>query len=129
MSADDPAMPVLTATVLQSPDPVRLARFWGALTGWVVHEDGPTWLRVRPADGEVGLSVQYDDAYTAPTWPPTPGTQGMQLHLDLQVEDLGAATARAVELGATEAAFQPQDDVRVLLDPDGHPFCLFLPGA
>ena len=105
MSADDPAMPVLTATVLQSPDPVRLARFWGALTGWTVHEDGPTWL------------------------PPAPGTQGMQLHLDLQVEDLHAATARALELGATEAAFQPQDDVRVLLDPDGHPFCLFLPGA
>ncbi|MET3637689.1 VOC family protein [Curtobacterium oceanosedimentum] len=129
MSADDPAMPVLTATVLQSPDPVRLARFWGALTGWTVHEDGPTWLRVRPADGGVGLSVQYDDAYEAPTWPPIPGTQGMQLHLDLQVEDLGAATARALELGATEAAFQPQDDVRVLLDPDGHPFCLFLPGA
>ena len=22
------------------------------------------------------------------------------------------------------ADFQPQDDVRVLLDPDGHPFCL-----
>jgi hypothetical protein len=53
----------------------------------------------------------------------------MQLHLDLQVEDLHAATARALELGATEADFQPQDDVRVLLDPDGHPFCLFLPGA
>ncbi|MDM7890612.1 VOC family protein [Curtobacterium caseinilyticum] len=129
MSADDPAMPVLTATVLQSPDPVRLARFWGALTGWTVHEDGPTWLRVRPDDGGVGLSVQYDDAYESPTWPPAPGAQGMQLHLDLQVEDLAAATARAVELGATEAAFQPQDDVRVLLDPDGHPFCLFLPGA
>jgi hypothetical protein len=24
------------------------------------------------------------------------------------------------------ADFQPQDDVRVLFDPDGHPFCLFL---
>jgi hypothetical protein len=28
-------------------------------------------------------------------------------------------------LGATQAAYQPQDDVRVLIDPDGHPFCLF----
>lgn len=129
MSADDPAMPVLTATVLQSPEPVALARFSGALTGWTVHEDGPTWLRVRPADGGTGLSVQYDDAYVPPVWPPESGRQGMQLHLDFQVEDLPAATARALELGATEHAFQPQDDVRVLLDPDGHPFCLFLPGA
>lgn len=129
MSADDPAMPVLAATVLQSPEPVTLARFSGALTGWTVHEDGPTWLRVRPSDGGAGLSVQYDDAYVPPVWPPESGRQGMQLHLDFQVEDLPAATARALELGATEHAFQPQDDVRVLLDPDGHPFCLFLPGA
>jgi len=24
------------------------------------------------------------------------------------------------------ADFQPQDDVRVHVDPDGHPFCLYL---
>ena len=34
--------------------------------------------------------------------------------------------AHAVELGAQEAAFQPQDEVRVLLDPAGHPFCLYV---
>jgi hypothetical protein len=45
--------------------------------------------------------------------------------LDIAVDDLAAAPARAVALGAIEAAFQPQDDVRVMLDPDGHPFCLF----
>ena len=33
--------------------------------------------------------------------------------------------AHAVELGAEEAEFQPQDDVRVMLDPAGHPFCLY----
>ena len=26
------------------------------------------------------------------------------------------------------AEFQPQDDVRVLLDPAGHPFCLWVRG-
>jgi hypothetical protein len=31
----------------------------------------------------------------------------------------------AVSLGATVAEFQPQDDVRVMLDPAGHPFCLY----
>ena len=33
---------------------------------------------------------------------------------------------RALELGAGEAEFQPQGNVRVLLDPAGHPFCLYL---
>ena len=32
----------------------------------------------------------------------------------------------ADDLGATLAEFQPQDDVRVCLDPAGHPFCLFV---
>ncbi|WJY01766.1 VOC family protein [Curtobacterium sp. SP.BCp] len=128
MTSDDATMPTLVATVVQSPEPIRLARFYGALTGWTVHEDDPTWARVRPVDG-AGLSVQYDPEYVAPVWPSEAGAQNMQLHVDFQVEDLPGAVARAVELGAREAAFQPQDDVRVLLDPDGHPFCLFLPGA
>ena len=50
----------------------------------------------------------------------------MQLHLDLQVTDLEGAAQDAVALGATMAEFQPQEDVRVLLDPAGHPFCLYL---
>ncbi len=39
------------------------------------------------------------------------------------------AVADAAGLGATLADFQPQDDVRVMLDPEGHPFCLYLDEA
>ena len=39
-------------------------------------------------------------------------------------EDLDSAVAEAVALGASVAAEQPQDNVRVLFDPAGHPFCL-----
>ncbi|MGB7237372.1 MAG: VOC family protein [Rhodococcus sp. (in: high G+C Gram-positive bacteria)] len=31
----------------------------------------------------------------------------------------------ATEQGATLADHQPQVGVRVMIDPDGHPFCLF----
>ncbi len=59
-------------------------------------------------------------------WPTrTPGDQQMMLHLDIQVDDLAGETERAVALGATLHDHQPQDDVRVLLDPCGHPFCLW----
>jgi hypothetical protein len=49
----------------------------------------------------------------------------MQAHLDIGVDLLAAGVARAIDLGATLAANQPQDDVRVLIDPAGHPFCIF----
>jgi hypothetical protein len=48
------------------------------------------------------------------------------LHLDFWVDDLDAAVAYAVAAGATVAGYQPQEAVRVLFDPAGHPFCLFL---
>jgi hypothetical protein len=50
----------------------------------------------------------------------------MQVHLDVGVRDVAQAVDDAVALGATVAAYQPQDDVRVVLDPAGHPFCLYL---
>ena len=50
----------------------------------------------------------------------------MMSHLDIQAEDLEADSVYARACGATLADDQPQDDVRVHLDPDGHPFCLYL---
>lgn len=40
--------------------------------------------------------------------------------------DLDEAVAWALDAGATLAAFQPQDEGWVMLDPAGHPFCLFV---
>ena len=71
------------------------------------------------------LAFAIDDHHVPPTWPSRPGEPTMQLHLDLGVTDVDAATEDAVALGATVAAYQPQDDVRVMLDPAGHPFCLY----
>ena len=46
------------------------------------------------------------------------------MHFDFQVGDLDSAVAEAIHLGATLAGHQPQEQVRVLIDPAGHPFCL-----
>ncbi len=43
----------------------------------------------------------------------------MQSHLDIAVDDLEAAVAFAFAGGAVLAEVQPQDDVRVCLDPAG----------
>jgi hypothetical protein len=47
-----------------------------------------------------------------------------QFHLDLKVDDIPAAEQAAVALGATAPERQPGETWRVLLDPDGHPFCM-----
>ena len=50
----------------------------------------------------------------------------MMGHLEIRVDDLEAGSDHAQACGATLADFQPQKDVRVHLDPDGHPFCIYL---
>ena len=72
------------------------------------------------------LNFEYEAHYTRPAWPSEPGRQHITQHLDIAVEDLGAAVAWAARAGATQAGYQPQERVRVMLDPAGHPFCLFL---
>ena len=49
----------------------------------------------------------------------------MMLHLDFATDDVDAAVEWAIEAGATVAEYQPQPHVKVMLDPAGHPFCLF----
>ncbi|MGY1636288.1 VOC family protein [Geodermatophilus sp. SYSU D00742] len=117
----------LTAAVLGTPDPQGLARFYQRLLGWPLRDDDPEWATLRPADGGTGLSFQREEDHVPPVWPAGPGDPQMQVHLDIAVDDLDAAVEAAVAAGATLAGFQPQDDVRVCLDPAGHPFCLYLP--
>jgi catechol 2,3-dioxygenase-like lactoylglutathione lyase family enzyme len=118
----------VSAAVLGAPDPRALAAFYEQLLGWTVVEAEPVWVRLQPPSGGTGLSFQSEPDYVAPVWPPAPGEQQMMVHLDIAVEDLTAGVAWALEAGATLAEHQPQDDVRVMLDPVGHPFCLF-PGT
>jgi len=115
-----------SATVLDAPDPSALASFYEQLLGWKRVADEPEWVQLQPPGGGFGLSFQSEPNFVAPTWPSVPGAQLMMLHLDIAVEDLDAGVQWAVDAGARIAEFQPQDDVRVMLDPVGHPFCLFL---
>ncbi len=115
----------ISATVLGAPDPPELGAFYARLLGWRVVENDPGWVRVKPPDGSPGLSFQLESDYVPPVWPQVPGAQQMMSHLDIAVEDLETGVAWALEAGATLADFQPQNHVRVMLDPAGHPFCLF----
>ena len=118
----------LSGIVLGSPDARTLSGFYHQLLGWTVVQDEPDWVKLSAPDGGPGLSFQTETAYVRPIWPAGPGDQQMMMHLDIGVDDLDAAGEHAVAVGAVLAEFQPQNDVRVYLDPAGHPFCLFLSG-
>ncbi len=112
--------------VLEAPDARVLARFYASLLGWELTSESPQDATVGPPDGVAYLGFQTSPEYVRPVWPPVQGSQQMMMHLDFEVSDLKAAVADALELGAQEAEYQPQDNVRVLLDPVGHPFCLYV---
>lgn len=116
----------LSTVNIGAPDPAALARFYERLLGWRIDREEPDFVIVRNPDGGVALSFQLEADHIEPVWPAAPGDQQMQLHLEIAVRDLDAAVEQAVTVGARLADSQPQDDVRVCLDPAGHPFCLWL---
>ena len=111
--------------VLDAPDVDVLTRFYSELRGWAIWQQDEDGAALDLGEGVAYLSIQRNPDYERPVWPGQLGCQQMMLHLDFEVAELEAEVERAVALGATLAEHQPQEDVRVLLDPAGHPFCLY----
>ena len=115
----------ISATVLGTPDPPGLGAFYARLLGWTVVHNEPEWVMVKPPSNGTGLSFQLEADHVPPVWPPMPGAQQMMTHLDIAVADLEAGVAWALEAGARLADYQPQEHVRVMVDPAVHLFWLF----
>lgn len=125
---------------LDCHDAQAMAAFYGALLGWEPTFTEPEWVLMRDPAGGAGLSFQADPAYRPPVWPESPGGQQKMMHLDVRVapagggDPAGPAGQRALEAavhvalaaGGRLAEHQPREDLRVVLDPAGHPLCLFL---
>jgi catechol 2,3-dioxygenase-like lactoylglutathione lyase family enzyme len=112
----------LEKTVLDCPDPGSLARFYAAVLGMRVNEDGPDWVVIGTEPGARELAFQRSPEWTAPRWPDPHGSQ--QLHLDIRVDDVDAAEQRVLALGARRLPAERESGFRVFADPAGHPFCL-----
>jgi hypothetical protein len=90
-----------------------------------VRSDEPDRVKLSAPDGTGSPAFHIDPDFVPPRRPGSPGQPRMTAHLDIETDDLAAAVARAVGLGARVAGFQPQHDVRACLDPMGHVFCLW----
>jgi catechol-2,3-dioxygenase len=111
----------LKTVVLDAREIAPLSAFYSALAGWTEAYAEDDWITMTTPDGwRVGLQLAPD--HVAPRWPDSAHPQ--QAHLDLRVADLDAATAKALELGAT--LLGKNETWNTLADPAGHPFDLCL---
>jgi catechol 2,3-dioxygenase-like lactoylglutathione lyase family enzyme len=129
------ALPSISWTTLtvDCSDAEALGGFYSGLLGWeVTARDGVGWLQLRNPEGGISLNIQAEDTYEAPVWPEQPGYQAKMMHFEVLVDDLEAAVQLVRKLGGREAPLQPADRdrtrLRIMLDPAGHPFCLFVDG-
>lgn len=119
-------IPTVGMYAFRSPDPVRLATFWGALMHLPMAPGASPELAMLDFDHDVGpvtwMFEPLDDDMSA---------TGARLGLDLGGDSLDhlATAARAEELGATRVSEHEEDGVRwaVLHDPDGNQFRIFAP--
>jgi catechol 2,3-dioxygenase-like lactoylglutathione lyase family enzyme len=118
-----------TGVCLDCADAEELAQFYTRLLGWQITAGANTWFQLSDPAGGVGLNIQAEEWYQPPVWPEQPGARDKMLHFEIAVSDVNAAVAYAVAAGATVASPQPTDrdldQMRVMLDPAGHPFCLY----
>ena len=116
------ARPV-AAIVIDSADPVAMARFWTAAAGWVPHESAADFASLR-APGGAGPYLELLRV-------PAAKTVKNRLHVDvapLPGGDVRAEARRLAELGATRADIgQGQVSWEVLADPEGNEFCVLSP--
>jgi catechol 2,3-dioxygenase-like lactoylglutathione lyase family enzyme len=131
---NQPSRPKLDLVVLDCPDAMELARFYGEVLGWEI-EDGSdrNWATLVPPggglsrdnpDGRSTLAFQRIEDFVRPSWPG--GSHPQQFHLDLWAGDIATLEPAVLAAGATVHDHQPSENgsFKVYVDPCGHPFCL-----
>ena len=103
--------------IMDCPDPLALATFYSGLLGLPVPYRSDDFVVVAQDDTTSGLAFQLAPDHQPPSWPDPARPQ--QMHVDVMVEDVAAAGAQVLALGATKL-----DGEGVYADPAGHPFCL-----
>lgn len=113
--------------VLDCRYPDTLSSFYASLLGWNKGYVTDAFVIIGSPSSPVDIGFQKNDAYLPPAWPEAPDTQQQMLHLDFCVEDMKEMAEwveYAISLGARKAEVQFSEQWTVMLDPEGHPFCI-----
>ncbi|NEE15874.1 VOC family protein [Streptomyces sp. SID7499] len=118
----------LQCVVLDCPEPVELAAFYGSILGGTVNQPDRRWAlsddwATLHAPSGVVLAFQRAVGHHPPLWPDPSRPQ--QFHLDFGVADLDRAEEQVLAHGAAVLdAGADGRSWRIYADPAGHPFCL-----
>lgn len=111
-----------SGVTIDCADPVRMSTFWAALLGLAAsseHGDDPDWATVGSRSGPLPrLTFQRV---------PEPKSTKVRLHLDVQVDDIATGRDEVEALGGRFSGSRYDHDegvVLVMLDPEGHEFCV-----
>jgi catechol 2,3-dioxygenase-like lactoylglutathione lyase family enzyme len=109
----------LDVVAIDCNDPEPLVRFWCAVLGTTERSRSADWIALHPVvAGGPHLAFQIV---------PEAKHGKNRLHLDLNVDDLAAATLAAEQLGASrlgDVVDEGEDRYQVMADPAGNEFCL-----
>lgn len=110
--------PHLSALSFDCNDAKAMATFYRELIGGETE----SWLGwtnlLRP--GEPTLSFQNVEGYQPPTWPTQ--ERGQQIHIDFHTDEREEWVQKATTYGAH--LMHIETSFTVMVDPDGHPFCI-----
>lgn len=117
----------LSSIVIDCSNAERLMEFYQKLLNWEPrvydHGEDGVWITLKSKDSTTRIVFQETSDYVRPTWPNKKNQQQIMLHMDFYSDDVEGDVKRALSLGAEYASYQ-SGDWRVLLDPEGHAFCI-----
>ncbi len=107
-------------------DPASLSDFYIKLLGWKKGYDKEDFIIIGSETCNVDIGFQKNPDYIQPKWPESGKEQQQMLHLDFAVanEEHQEWVQYAISCGAKAAEQQYSDLWTVMIDPEGHPFCI-----
>lgn len=120
--------PVLINSVtIDCLHPKKLAVFYKDFLDWEIKFETDDFVSLSAAGFAVRLGFQRNEDYLPPVWPEQPDRQQQMVHLDFKAaskDEMRSLARLAVDFGASIAEDQFSEDWIVLIDPEGHPFCI-----
>lgn len=111
-----------SGVTIDCADPIRMSTFWATLLGIPAsseHGDDPAWATVGSRAGRFPRLTFQRVA--------EPKAGKVRIHLDVEVDDIATGRRQVEALGGRWAGIRNDYDegvVLVMLDPEGHEFCL-----
>jgi len=118
---------VINSITVDCQHPKTLANFYKKLLDWETILESDDFVSLSTPGFPVRLGFQLNEDYIPPVWPEQPGQQQQMEHLDFKAanrEEMQALVQHALACGANIADDQFSESWVVMINPEGHPFCI-----